>query len=92
MNQGGDARSRVAHAIVAPRWATRAVSSDGLWAPWRLRAVRHYASGIVGLIASNLRKEFSGEPVFDSVSFKLERRDRLALVGPNGAGRATLLR
>ena len=44
------------------------------------------------LIASNLRKEFSGEPVFDSVSFKLERRDRLALVGPNGAGRATLLR
>jgi ATP-binding cassette subfamily F protein 3 len=44
------------------------------------------------LIASTLRKELSGEPLFDSVSFKLERRDRLALAGPNGAGKTTLLR
>src|SRR2546423_13007173 len=44
------------------------------------------------LIASNLRKEFAGEPLFDGVSFKLERRDRLALSGPNGAGKTTLLR
>ena len=44
------------------------------------------------LIASALRKEFSGEALFDGVSFKLERRDRLALAGPNGAGKTTLLR
>src|SRR5437868_11047626 len=44
------------------------------------------------LIASNLRKELAGEPLFDAVSFKLERRDRLALSGPNGAGKTTLLR
>jgi ATP-binding cassette subfamily F protein 3 len=44
------------------------------------------------LIASSLRKELSGEPLFDGVSFKLERRDRLALSGPNGAGKTTLLR
>ncbi|TMJ97389.1 MAG: ABC-F family ATP-binding cassette domain-containing protein [Actinobacteria bacterium] len=44
------------------------------------------------LIASNLRKEIAGEPLFDRVSFKLERRDRLALSGPNGAGKTTLLR
>ncbi len=44
------------------------------------------------LIASNLRKEFSGDPLFDGVSFKLERRDRLALAGPNGSGKTTLLR
>jgi ATP-binding cassette subfamily F protein 3 len=44
------------------------------------------------LIASNLRKELNGEPLFDRVSFKLERRDRLALSGPNGAGKTTLLR
>jgi ATP-binding cassette subfamily F protein 3 len=44
------------------------------------------------LIASSLRKEFSGDPLFDGVSFKLERRDRLALAGPNGAGKTTLLR
>ena len=39
------------------------------------------------LIASALRKELSGEPLFDGVSFKVERRDRLALAGPNGAGK-----
>jgi ATP-binding cassette subfamily F protein 3 len=44
------------------------------------------------LIASNLRKELSGEPLFDGVSFKVERRDRVALAGPNGAGKTTLLR
>jgi ATP-binding cassette subfamily F protein 3 len=44
------------------------------------------------LIASALRKEFSGDVLFDGVSFKVERRDRLALAGPNGAGKTTLLR
>jgi ATP-binding cassette subfamily F protein 3 len=44
------------------------------------------------LIASNLRKELAGEPLFDGVSFKVERRDRLALAGANGAGKTTLLR
>ncbi len=44
------------------------------------------------LIATNLRKEFSGTPLFEGVSFKLERSDRLALAGRNGAGKTTLLR
>jgi ATP-binding cassette, subfamily F, member 3 len=44
------------------------------------------------LIASNLRKELAGSLLFDGVSFKLERRDRVALSGPNGAGKTTLLR
>jgi ATP-binding cassette, subfamily F, member 3 len=44
------------------------------------------------LIASNLRKELGGSVLFDGVSFKVERRDRLALAGPNGAGKTTLLR
>jgi len=34
----------------------------------------------------------SGDPLFDGVSFKVERRDRVALSGPNGAGKTTLLR
>ncbi|MGL6279012.1 MAG: ABC-F family ATP-binding cassette domain-containing protein, partial [Gaiella sp.] len=44
------------------------------------------------LIASALRKEFAGDPLFDGVSFTLRRRDRLALAGPNGSGKTTLLR
>jgi ATP-binding cassette, subfamily F, member 3 len=44
------------------------------------------------LIASTLRKELSGDALFDGVSFKVERSDRLALAGPNGAGKTTLLR
>ena len=44
------------------------------------------------LIASSLRKEFSGDPLFQGVSFAVGRRDRLSLAGPNGAGKTTLLR
>jgi ATP-binding cassette subfamily F protein 3 len=44
------------------------------------------------VIASNLRKELAGAVLFDGVSFKVERRDRVALAGPNGAGKTTLLR
>jgi ATP-binding cassette, subfamily F, member 3 len=44
------------------------------------------------VIASSLRKELGGSVLFDGVSFKVERRDRLALAGPNGAGKTTLLR
>ena len=44
------------------------------------------------VIGTQLRKELSGGLLFDDVSFKVERRERLALSGPNGAGKTTLLR
>jgi ATP-binding cassette, subfamily F, member 3 len=44
------------------------------------------------LTATGLRKELSGDPLFDGVSFRLRRGDRVALAGPNGAGKTTLLR
>src|SRR2546425_321969 len=44
------------------------------------------------VIASSLRKEIAGNLLFEGVSFKVERGDRLALSGPNGARQTTLLR
>ena len=44
------------------------------------------------LIASNLRNEFSGDPLFDGISFSVDRGQRLALAGQNGSGKTTLLR
>ena len=58
----------------------------------RTRVTSRTLTAVAVLIASNLRKEFSGDPLFDGVSFKVERRDRVALAGPNGAGKTTLLR
>src|SRR2546423_1001767 len=58
----------------------------------RTRVTGRTLTGMAVLIASNLRKELAGDPLFDGVSFKVERRDRVALSGPNGAGKTTLLR
>jgi len=44
------------------------------------------------IIASDLGKDISGEPLLRGISFKLERRDRMTLSGRNGAGKTTLLR
>ncbi len=44
------------------------------------------------LIASELRKEFAGDPLFENVSFTVGRKDRLSLAGANGSGKTTLLR
>jgi ATP-binding cassette, subfamily F, member 3 len=44
------------------------------------------------VIASDLGKDVSGEPLLRGISFKLERRDRMTLSGRNGAGKTTLLR
>ncbi|HWX74011.1 MAG TPA: ABC-F family ATP-binding cassette domain-containing protein [Solirubrobacteraceae bacterium] len=44
------------------------------------------------LTASDLHKDVAGRPLLRGVSFKLERRERMALAGRNGAGKTTLLR
>ena len=40
----------------------------------------------------NLKVEFGVEPLFEGVSYVINPRDRIALVGKNGAGKSTMLK
>ncbi|HRF86210.1 MAG TPA: ABC-F family ATP-binding cassette domain-containing protein [Alloprevotella sp.] len=40
----------------------------------------------------NISVEFGARPLFEGVSFVVNRKDRIALVGKNGAGKSTLLK
>jgi ATPase subunit of ABC transporter with duplicated ATPase domains len=49
-------------------------------------------SGRVVLRADRLTKGYGGPPVFDDVSFDVERGERILVMGLNGAGKTSLLR
>ena len=40
----------------------------------------------------NLTVEFGVKPLFTDVSYVINRHDRIALVGKNGAGKSTMLK
>lgn len=40
----------------------------------------------------HLKVEFAARPLFDEATFVVNRRDRIALVGKNGAGKSTMLK
>ncbi|MDP0947392.1 ATP-binding cassette domain-containing protein, partial [Klebsiella pneumoniae] len=42
--------------------------------------------------AENLSKSYARQTLFDDVSFKINPRERVGLVGRNGHGKTTLLR
>ena len=44
------------------------------------------------LTIDHISMEFSSRPVFDDITFLINRKERIALVGKNGAGKTTLLR
>lgn len=41
---------------------------------------------------NNLRVEFNAKSLFDDVSFVINKKDRIALVGKNGVGKSTMLK
>jgi ATPase subunit of ABC transporter with duplicated ATPase domains len=66
-------------------------------APTHERAVRFRFpepphSGRTMLVAEGLTKGYGGAPVFEGISFDVERGERLLVMGLNGAGKTSLLR
>jgi len=41
---------------------------------------------------SKLQKEFNGEILFDNVSFEINSKDKIAVIGKNGTGKSTLIK
>ena len=44
------------------------------------------------LSISKLKKEFSGETLFNNISFEINSKDKIAIIGKNGTGKSTLLK
>jgi len=58
----------------------------------RLRLPEVERSGRVVLELENIHKSYGGNHVFNGASLLVERGERMALVGPNGVGKSTLMR
>ena len=40
----------------------------------------------------NAVKEYNGVPLFSPVSFEINEKERIALIGPNGTGKSTIIK
>lgn len=49
-------------------------------------------SGEIPLMAKNISKSFGEKPVLKNISFSILRAERVALIGPNGVGKSTLIK
>lgn len=51
-----------------------------------------HKSGVNILTVNNLTKKFGDFTLLDSISFEVEKDDKIGLIGPNGCGKTTLLK
>ena len=56
----------------------------------KIRSTQRSASNMISV--EHLKVEFSARALFSDVSFVGNKRDRIALVGKNGAGKSTMLK
>ncbi|MFA7195721.1 MAG: ABC-F family ATP-binding cassette domain-containing protein, partial [Candidatus Neomarinimicrobiota bacterium] len=58
----------------------------------RFRFTRAERSGDPVAAATNLAFSYPGTPVFSNTNFEIRRGEKVALVGPNGVGKSTLMK
>jgi ATPase subunit of ABC transporter with duplicated ATPase domains len=87
-------RARIAKSLDkrVERLEHTAITGPGKQRGLRVRLPDPPHSGRVVLEVEHLRKSYGGPPVFDDVSFALERGERILVMGLNGAGKTSLLR
>jgi ATPase subunit of ABC transporter with duplicated ATPase domains len=87
-------RARVAKSLDkrVARMQSAAVQGPARERRYRVRFPEPPHSGRVVLEAADLSKGYGGPPVFDEVTFTVERGRRLLIMGLNGAGKTSLLR
>lgn len=51
-----------------------------------------FRSGEIPLMAKNISKSFGENQVLKNISFSIQRSERVALIGPNGVGKSTLIK
>ena len=82
-----EGRVRALMALRAERAARRAQPG-----PVRMAIERGEVSGKLVFEAETVGKSYDGKPVIRNFSIRIQRGDRIGLIGPNGSGKTTLLR
>jgi ATP-binding cassette subfamily F protein uup len=48
-------------------------------------------SGVLVIEAKGIGKSYGGRPIIDNFSIRIQRGDRIGIIGPNGSGKTTLI-
>jgi ATPase subunit of ABC transporter with duplicated ATPase domains len=94
MRHQTEKRARIAKTLDkrVARLQSVAVNGPARERRYRVRFPEPPHCGRVALEASGLSKTYGGPPVFEDISFAVERGRRLLIMGLNGAGKTSLLR